>query len=94
MDSERRPKLGDTVIFWTNGVNPEDPCVPNVGLVCNVANEGNFLNRPNLVLNVALAPDYRFKVRAGVQCVIDDGGQLHMAGKYSMPGDYTNDGTN
>lgn len=93
MFSEKRPKLGDSVIYWTNGDNPEDPCIPNHAVVCNVAKEGNFPSRPDLFLSVFLKTDCKPRPRMSVQCVIDDGGITHFAGKYSMPGDYDNDET-
>lgn len=93
MFSEIRPKVGSQVIYWTPGKNPEDPCTPNIALVCNVAKEGEIEWRPFLNLTVFRAEDAKPWARCEIPAVWDDGSTPIFPHRYSLPGEYPNDGT-
>jgi hypothetical protein len=88
MFEQRRPKVGDQVIYWTPADKEGDPCVPNLALVCNVAREGEIEWRPLLNLTVFRAHDAKAWPRLEVPCVYDDGGVPHLAHRYSFEGEY------
>lgn len=92
MFEERRPKLGDIVIYWTPGELPESDPIPNASIVCNVAKEGEIEWRPFLNLTVFRAKDAKSWARLEIPAVIDDGGTVYFNHRWSFPGEYPNDG--
>lgn len=92
MFAEIRPKRGMFVVYWTPGDQPEDDAVPHLAIVCNVAKEGELEWRPYLNLTVFRANDAKHWARMDIPAVWDDGGTPVMAHRYSLPGEYPNDG--